>query len=124
VDPPCNEPSQAHEGMGACRGRIRVVQGAGMADQSESRSCLARSLRRGYDRTMPGTGVRYSVRSREMGGGVTKSWTRGMAELAKAVIPLWQYLGFLTLTAVDRGSRLKNRSGYEVICPRATRGAR
>ena len=32
--------------------------GAGVADQSERRSCLARSLRRAYEGTIPGTGGR------------------------------------------------------------------
>ena len=37
---------------------------------------------------------------------------------------LWRYLGFLTLSAADRQSRLKKRYGCEVIFPHGTRGAR
>jgi len=49
-------------------------------------SCLARSLRRAYDGTIPGMRGRYPVSWREMGSKGTTSWMRGMAELAKAVM--------------------------------------
>ena len=53
-----NKLAQTHEGMGARSGRIGVVRGAGVADQSERRSCLALDLRRAYDATTPDTGGR------------------------------------------------------------------
>jgi len=44
-----------------------------------------------------------------MGGRVVTSWTRGVAALAKAVIALCRYLGFLNLSGAERQSRLKKR---------------
>jgi len=49
---------------------------------------------------------------------------RGMAALAREVMALWQYLGFLTLSAAELQSWLKKRYGFEVTFPHATRGAR
>jgi len=57
-----------------------------------------------------------------MGSKVTTLWTRGTAELAKVGMALCWYLGFLTLSADERQSRLKKRYDWEVIFPRATRG--
>jgi len=54
---------------------------------------------------------------------VTTSWTRGTAALAKAVMALCRYLGFLVLSGVERPSRLKKRLGWGVIFPRASKGA-
>jgi len=44
-----------------------------------------------------------------MGGWVTTSCTRGVAALAKAVMALCPYLGFLILSGAERQSRLKKR---------------
>jgi len=44
-----------------------------------------------------------------MGGRVATSWMRGAAALAKAVMALCQYLGFLNLSGAERQSRLKKR---------------
>jgi len=95
-----------------------------MADQAERRSCLALSLRGAYHVTTPGTGGRYSVKWREMGGRVATSWTRGEPALAKAMMALCRYLGFFNLSGAERPSRLKKRYGWEVILPHATKVAR
>jgi len=58
VDPSRNELAQTHKEIGARSGQIGVVRGARVADQSERRSCSARSLRHAYDGTTPGTGGR------------------------------------------------------------------
>jgi len=124
VDPPRNELSQAHEGMGTSRGRIRVVQGGrgGRLVREEELLSWKFEARIRWDNPRNREEV---VRLMEgKGGSVITSWTRGMAELAKAVMALWRYVGFLTLSAADRQSRLKKRYGCEVILPRATRGAR
>jgi len=57
----------------------------------------------------PGTGGRLSVKWREMGGKVEASCKRGTAPLAKAVMALCQYLGFLILSGAMRQSRVKKR---------------
>ena len=44
-----------------------------------------------------------------MGGSVETSSTKGAAALAKAVIALCRYLGFLILSGAARQSRLKKR---------------
>ena len=44
-----------------------------------------------------------------MGGSVETSCMRGAAVLAKAVMALCQYRGFLILSAAERQSRLKKR---------------
>jgi len=59
-----------------------------------------------------------------MGCRVTTSCIRGMATLAKAVMALCRYLGFLVLSGAERQSRLKKREGWEVIFPGASKGAR
>jgi len=59
-----------------------------------------------------------------MSGRVTTSCTREMAALAKAVMALCRYLGFFVFSRAERQSRLKKRWGWEVIFPRANKGAR
>jgi len=59
-----------------------------------------------------------------MGGSIDTSCMRGMAALAKAVMPLCPYLGFLALSSVECQSRLKKRYGWEVIFPRASKEGR
>jgi len=44
--------------------------------------------------------------------------------LAKAVMALCRYLGFLVFSGAERQSRLKKRYGWEVISPRAIKVAR
>ena len=44
-----------------------------------------------------------------MGGNVLESCMRGAAVLAKAVMALCRYLGFLVLSGAERQSRLKKR---------------
>jgi len=44
-----------------------------------------------------------------MGGRVTISCMRGMVALAKAVMALCGYIGFLVLSGAERQSRLKKR---------------
>jgi len=70
-----------------------------------------------YDGMTIGIGGRYPVKWREIGGMVTASCTRETAELARAVMALWRYLGFLALSGAERQSRLKNRYGWLVIFP-------
>jgi len=55
---------------------------------------------------------------------VETSSTKGVAALAKAVIALCQYLGFLILSGAVRQSRLKKRFGWEVIFPHAVEEGR
>jgi len=59
-----------------------------------------------------------------MGGSLETSFTKGAAALAKAVIALCRYLGFLILCGAARQSRLKKREGWEVIFPRSVEEAR
>jgi len=59
-----------------------------------------------------------------MGGSVEMSCTSGTAAFAKAAIALCRYLGFLALSGAERQSRFKKRQGWEVIFPRASKGAR
>jgi len=55
---------------------------------------------------------------------VTTSFTREIGVLAKAVMALCRYLGFLNLSEAERQSRLKKRYGWEVIFPCAINAAR
>jgi len=59
-----------------------------------------------------------------MGGSVETSYMTGTAALAKAVMVLCRYLGFLVFSGVERQSRLKKRYGWEVILPRANKAVR
>ena len=59
-----------------------------------------------------------------MGGNVETSCTRGAAMLAKAVMALFRYLGFMVLSGAERQSRLKKGYGWEVIFPCAANAVR